>query len=116
MSKSQAADTLLFHIRAAGIDAPKAEYRFHPDRKWRFDYAYPADRLAIEIDGGNRMARMTARGPAAVGRHTTDADYEKLNEAVILGWRVLRFSPAQVSSGYAINAIWRALVNAEAQT
>src|SRR5512139_3379027 len=107
--RSEAADTLLFQLRAACIDAPETEYRFHPNRKWRFDFAYPADMLAIEIDGGNNMARMTARGPAAVGRHTKDTDYEKLNEATFLGWRVLRFSPAQVANGYALNAIERAL-------
>lgn len=108
-NKSEAAEALLFQLRAVGIDAPESEYRFHPNRKWRFDFAYLADRVAIEIDGGNYMARMTKRGPVAVGRHTKGDDYEKLNEAVIFGWRVLRFTPEQVKNGYALNTIERAL-------
>lgn len=57
------------------------EYRFHPVRKWRFDIAFPSVRLAIEIDGR--------------GKHQTVAgvrnDCEKQNEAVRLGWRIMRF-------------------------
>ena len=29
-----------------------AEYRFHPTREWRFDFAVPAARVAIEVEGG----------------------------------------------------------------
>ena len=64
--------------------APEEQYRFHPTRKWRFDYAYPAQSLAIEIDGG----QYTPHG----GRHNTDGDREKLNAAAVFGWRVLRYS------------------------
>lgn len=57
------------------------EYRFHPERRWRWDISFPSAKLAIEIDGR--------------GRHQTIAgarsDCEKQNEAVRLGWRVLRF-------------------------
>lgn len=28
------------------------EYRFHPTRKWRFDFAIPHIKVAIEIEGG----------------------------------------------------------------
>ena len=69
---------------------PVAEMRFHPTRKWRFDYAFPSRRLAVEIDGG----QYAPRG----GRHATDADREKLNHAAALGWRVLRFSPQQIAA------------------
>ncbi len=64
------------------------EYRFHPTRRWRFDLAWPARRLAVEVDGGQWMA--------GGGRHNTDADREKLNAAAIAGWRVLRYSPRQL--------------------
>lgn len=57
------------------------EHRFHPTRLWRLDFAFPSVKLGIEIDGR--------------GRHQTvagvRADCEKMNEAVRLGWRVLRF-------------------------
>jgi very-short-patch-repair endonuclease len=63
-----------------------AEHRFHPVRKWRFDYAILKHHIAIEIEGG----------VFAGGRHTTGVGYkgdcEKYNEATILGWRVLRYT------------------------
>lgn len=62
------------------------ELQFHPDRKWRFDYAFPSRKIAIEIDG----AIWT------LGRHNRPrgylADMEKLNTAASMGWLVLRFS------------------------
>lgn len=60
------------------------EYRFHPKRKWRFDIAMPEKKIAIEIDGGHYKF--------GGGRHSTESDYEKINEAQILGWKVLRFN------------------------
>ena len=76
--------TLLLLLRGAGLPPPQLEYRFHPKRRWRFDLAWPEYHLAVELDGGEWLARG--------GRHNTDADREKLNHAAVLGWRVLRFS------------------------
>ena len=28
------------------------EYLFHPTRKWRFDYAIPDHKIALEVEGG----------------------------------------------------------------
>lgn len=68
------------------------EYRFHPIRKWRFDYAIPAKKIAIEIEGGLWLQ----------GRHnrplTMIKDFEKYNEAAILGWRILKYTPSQVNN------------------
>lgn len=62
------------------------EHRFHPERRWRFDFAWPEQKLAVEIDGA----------VYAAGRHTRGSgfrrDAEKLNTAVLLGWRLLRCS------------------------
>lgn len=71
--------------------APLPEYRFC-DRKWRFDFAWTEQRLAVEIDGGRHMVRHGAKGTAVGGRHNTDTDHEKLNRAAIDGWRIMRFS------------------------
>lgn len=61
------------------------EYKFHATRKWRFDFADPENKVAVEIDGG----------VFAGGRHTRGvgfrADCEKINAAAVLGWRVLRY-------------------------
>lgn len=64
------------------------EYRFHPVRRWRFDLAWPGQRVAVEVDGG----QFVARG----GWHNSDADREKMNAAAIAGWRVLRISTQQL--------------------
>ena len=66
------------------------EYRFHPIRKWRFDFAWPNNMVAVECDG--------IIWKACGGRHNTDADREKINTAVSLGWSVLRFSGNQIKS------------------
>ena len=81
--------------RAAGLPEPVPEYRFHPLRKWRFDYAFPLHRVAVEIDGGLWTQ----------GRHNRAAGYiadmEKLNAAALLGFRVLRYTPQQLNQAIA---------------
>ncbi len=70
-----------------GADLPPAiaEYFFAaPWRQWRFDYAWPAARVAVELDG--------IAWQAGGGRHNTDEDRFKLNSAAALGWRVLHFT------------------------
>lgn len=58
-----------------------------PDRRFRIDIAFPADRLACESDGW-----------AWHGRHLGDfvRDRERQNLLCIHGWRVLRFSAGMV--------------------
>ena len=69
--------------------APDAEYRFHPVRKWRFDFAFPVKKIAVEIDGN-------AWGTTGGGRHMQDKDLEKRNAATSLHWRVFHFSPGML--------------------
>ena len=73
--------------RALRLPQPVAEHRFHPERKWRFDFAWPDRMIALEVDGG----------VWAGGRHTRGAgwvkDAEKLNHAAALGWRMFRSTP-----------------------
>jgi very-short-patch-repair endonuclease len=85
MNKSALEAKFAWAMKACGRDLPEPvrEYRFHPTRKWRFDWAYPDVKLAIECDGG----KWAPHG----GRHNTTGDREKLNEAARLGWRILRF-------------------------
>lgn len=76
-----------------GWPPPQFEYRFHTERKWRFDACFPEKMLAIEVDGGLYSNGRHSRG---AGR---ERDLEKLNEALLLGWRVLVVSTGQVNSG-----------------
>lgn len=95
---------MLLALRAAKlVDGMTREHRFHATRAWRFDFAWPALRLALEVEGGTRSG----------GRHTTgsgfEADAEKYNEAALLGWTVLRVTSAQVRSGQALRWCEQAL-------
>jgi very-short-patch-repair endonuclease len=58
------------------------QYRFHPVRRWRFDYASPDHRVAIEIQGGIWTNGRHSRGSGQV------QEFEKMNAAAHLGWRV----------------------------
>jgi very-short-patch-repair endonuclease len=71
------------------IDGWEREYKFAlPSRQFRADFAFVAERVLVEVDGG----QWHAHG----GRHNTDKDREKLNLAAALGYRVLRFSGAML--------------------
>ncbi len=90
---------------AAGLPVPVAELRFHPSRRWRFDWAWPNiyPPLAVEIDGAVYAGGRHVRGSGF------EQDMEKLNEAQLLGWRVLRFSTGMVRDGRALGVMERAL-------
>jgi len=66
------------------------EFRFHPTRKWPFDFAWPSIKTAIEIDGGEWTGGRHVRGSGFQG------DLEKINAALVLGWQVYRFTPSQL--------------------
>lgn len=90
-----------WRILAPDMAEMTPEYPFSKcvGRKHRFDWADVNSRVAVEIDGGNHMvknSRKTGRA-VAVGRHTQETDYEKLNLAASLRWLVFRFSPAQLN-------------------
>lgn len=75
------------------LGKPEREFRFHPTRKWRFDFAYPAKKIAVEIEGG-----IWSGGAHTRGKHF-ESDCEKYNTATLLGWRVFRFSGGMVERG-----------------
>jgi very-short-patch-repair endonuclease len=67
------------------------EYKFHPDRKWRFDFAFPDEKIAIEVEGGLFTQGRHTRGRGYI------QDMQKYNAATILGWRVLRYGTGQIN-------------------
>lgn len=83
------------------LPLPVPEFRFHSERRWRFDWAWVEARVALEVDGGVYTS----------GRHTRGAGYErdceKLAEAALLGWTVFRASTGQVADGTAMSWIER---------
>lgn len=105
---SKPEERLAFHLRADGIDHFRREYKFWPERKFRADFAFLRERVLVEVDGGLHESKGKKRG-----RHTRAKGFErdcvKRNEAQLMGWLVLNFSPAMVASGHAVHTIKRAL-------
>lgn len=87
----------------AGLPVPVAEFKFHPVRRWRFDWAFVEQQLAVEQEGGVFIGGRHSRG---VG---FEADLIKYSEAMVLGWKVLRVSPAMVRDGRALGYLERLL-------
>lgn len=65
------------------------EYKFHPERKWRFDWYIDMGHIKAGIEYNGIMSEKS--------RHTTISGYtgdlDKINAAMGLGIRVLQFSP-----------------------
>jgi very-short-patch-repair endonuclease len=116
---SEAEDLLELQLKAINLpnwdyDVPVAkswvrEYVFYlnekgkPIRRWRFDFAFPLEMVAVEIEGGLYIRGRHMRGAGA------EKDMEKYNRAELEGWTVLRFSPGMVKSGVALATVQEAL-------
>lgn len=99
-------EAMHFQIRCINtLSLPEREYKFHPTRRWRFDFAWPDEMLALEVEGGTHHGK---------SRHTTgvgfNKDCEKYNEATVLGWRILRVDSKQVKSGQALKWVEKTLL------
>lgn len=95
-------------VMAGELPPPEREYKFHPTRRWRFDWAWPASDgtdggVALEYEGGSWQQ----------GRHVRpqgyEGDCEKYSEAAILGWLVIRATLDMVRDGRAMDLVIRAL-------
>lgn len=99
---SQLEDDLLEQLYP-DLPIPVREYRFHPVRRWRFDFAFIEEKLAVEVDGATYSG----------GRHTRgggiEKDAEKQNLAAIAGWRMLRITRKMIEDGRAVQFIQLAL-------
>jgi len=85
--KSQAEQILADDLKSAGYPAIVG-HRFHPDRLWKFDLAWPGIALAVEIDGRGRHQREKGERE----------DQQKINAAIELRWRVLRYPARSVTT------------------
>lgn len=100
---SEPEENLFAQIRIKKLPLPVREYRFFEYRMWRFDFAYPKVKLAVEVEGGIYMR----------GRHNRaegfENDQEKYNFATLMGWRILRYTPGMIDSWLAVDEIKVAL-------
>jgi len=82
---------------------PVKEYKFHSSRKWRFDYAFIDQRVAVEYEGifSTKSRHLNLTGYMK--------DCEKYSEAAILGWRIIRITAQMLRNGMAFDLIRRVL-------
>ena len=90
-------DTLAAALDLAGRDPAHAvllayqrQYAYVPGRRLRADFAWPAARLLVEVQGG------VYSGQAHGSISGILADNARLTAATLAGFRVLRFTPDQV--------------------
>ena len=92
-------ETFAHHCRVLDLK-PEREYRFHPVRKWAFDFAFLREKIAVEVEGGTAFGKSRhSRGEGFV------RDCQKYNAATLLGWRVMRYTTEMVIAGTAIDDI-----------
>lgn len=86
-------------VKAHKVPPFEREFTFFGGRKWRSDFAFPEQKLLIEVEGGSWIG----------GRHNRGTGYQedlrKYNTASIEGWTVFRFTTEMVKQGEAISWI-----------
>ena len=80
------------------------EYKFHPKRRWRFDYAIPDHKIALEVEGGVWTGGRHIRAQGFLG------DMEKYNTATLMGWRVFRTTPDDLLKMVILNMVKQAIL------
>lgn len=95
---------LEIHLRERGL-RPEVEHGFAQSigRRWRFDFAFPEEKVGLEVEGGVYSGGRHTRGSGFVG------DIEKYNRAALAGWLVLRVTPSMVQSLEAVKLVEEAL-------
>lgn len=110
MPKDKAYYERIYHffalsIPSIGLPSPVREYHFNPNKKWkvcrRIDFFWPDYKLALEIEGGAWTKKGHTNGVNFI------KDMEKYNELEIQGIGLLRVTPGQVESGYALQVVER---------
>ena len=92
-------------LAAAGIDGYSREQHILPGRRFRFDFAWYAEKVALEIHGvyGNKSRHRTSTG--------FQRDRVKMNLAQIAGWIVIEAGTDHVKSGEFLEWLEAALQN-----
>lgn len=77
-------------LKSFDIPAPVREFKFHPERWWKADFAWLNHKLIVEIEGGIWKHGRHVQGPGFI------KDMEKYNAMVEEGWQLLRYLPGKV--------------------
>ncbi len=78
-------------LDTAGITLYMTEYFHIPGRDFRLDFAWPARKIGIEVQGGDHRIKGKFK-----------ADIEKRALGLLLGWRILEVDGSSVRDGRAI--------------
>lgn len=108
-AENMAMNTFAAILEAVGLPAPETEHRFAPPRRWRFDFAWPDRRLALEVEGGTWTHGRHVRGRGY------ERDCEKYNAAALAGWTVLRVTTAMLGDGRALALLAEAFAGLSAE-
>ena len=107
---------IIFRALLVTHSMPEAvtEHRFHAERMWRFDYAWPRWKVALEVEGGifgfTDPKTGKRRMGGAHGRITgIKRDMEKYSHAAAMGWLVIRCIPQDLNTGATIAYVRGAL-------
>jgi hypothetical protein len=92
--------------RNRNLPEPVAEYKFHPKRKWRFDFAWDFGvvKVAVEVEGGIWSYGGHVRGSGWM------RDAEKYNAGTRMGWEIYRFTPQQMMNEVTAELLRSALI------
>ena len=132
--KSAHEEEFAVQLASSGLPAAVREHCFAKPRRWRFDFAWPDQWIALEIEGGTwgspvtchqcgvKVVQVTSMGKRVQvrrgGRHQTGKgfteDIRKYNAAARLGWRVFRVTGEMVKKGEAIELMEEILAEAAA--
>lgn len=103
-------------LKALGLmDGCKRQYRFHPERKWLADFAWPVVELKyagqislmLEVNGGTYI-KGNRRGAHSRGPRQRE-DYCKWTEASLLGWTLILVDSVDVKKGIHVERVLRAM-------
>ncbi len=116
--KTDYKEIFLTHLRMAKLPLPthgegceNPELMFHETRKWRFDFAWESQKVAVEYQGLN-WAALNNPANSQSGHQSIKGlmnDCEKFTEASLLGWTLILITAETVNSGQAVSWVEKAL-------
>lgn len=101
MGKSDLEAALVKQLEWEMRPAPVPQYRAVAERRWKWDLAWPAHNLLVEVDGGQYTGGRHQRP----GRWGADNDAEKQSTAAALGWVTMRFTRKMIEDSRAVELI-----------
>ena len=98
-----ALDPVVLLCRAHKLPLPECEVRVVPNRRFRYDYYWRPQRVALEKNGGVFSQGRHVRGTGFL------RDMEKLNLGQLAGDVILQATPQQIRSGAILPLLREAL-------